>query len=126
MKASFIILHRTESPAYYDIIIDRGDSASTFRIDQFDMLALLDGTEVSAREVTPRPSQAEPGVPVTCDRGAFRQFDAGACVIERWQPPVIILQVDSGRFLGTLHLLEVEDGYSLRYVRKRSALFSRR
>lgn len=121
MNARFIILHQPEPPAYYDIIIDRGNSASSFRIAQFDMLALLDGTEVLAREVDAPSGQVEHDTPFNCSRGAFRQFDSGACFIERWQPPVIILQLDAGRFFGTLHILKIEEGYSLRYVRKRSA-----
>ncbi|MBN2160090.1 MAG: hypothetical protein JW807_11895 [Spirochaetes bacterium] len=121
MKTTFIIIQQTESPPYYDIIIDRGDSASSFRIAQFDMLALLDGTEVLSQEVRSPPELSERGVPVTCDHGAFRQFDEGSCFIERWQPPVMILQLSGRRFLGTLHLLEVGDGYSMRYIRNRSA-----
>ena len=120
MKVQYIILHQPESPAYYDIIIDRGDSASSFRIAQFDMLALLDGTEVLSREVYARPSQAGRDGPISCDRGTFSQFDSGACAIERWNPPVIILQFSGTRFNGTIHLLKVEDGYSMRYVRNRS------
>jgi len=118
MGAKFAIHHHPDPPAFYDIIIDLGDSASAFRIVQFDMLALMDGTEVKAESID--NGGAVPEGPVDCGRCAVRLFDAGTCIIERWSPPVYIIQIAGGRFYGTLHILKVEEGYSLRYVRSRA------
>jgi hypothetical protein len=121
MNAQFAIHHHTDSPAYYDIFIDRGDSVSIFRIEQFDMLALLDGTEVKAEGIEGHgDGQTPPDEPVDCGRGTVRLFDSGPCAIERWSAPVYILQIAGRQFYGTLHVLKVEEGYSLRYVRSRS------
>ena len=45
--------HHTDSPAYYDIIIDRENAISIFRIDHSDILNFLDGNEVKAEEMDP-------------------------------------------------------------------------
>ena len=127
MSAHFAIHHHTDSPAYYDIMIDRGDSISTFRIIQFDMLAFLDGTEVKAEGIDSGSiDKVTLDIPVSCGRGTIRLFDAGSCAIERWSPPVYILQIAGRQFYGTLHILKVEVGYSLRYVRSRSKKTSTR
>ncbi len=121
MGARFAIHHHTDSPAYYDIMIDRGDSVSIFRIEQFDMLALLDGTEVKAESIDGSVDGQVPlDEPVDCGRGAVRLFESGSCSIERWSSPVYILQIAGRQFYGTLHVLKVEEGYSLRYVRSRA------
>ncbi|MBP7735781.1 MAG: hypothetical protein KA369_07405 [Spirochaetes bacterium] len=117
----FAIHHHPDSPAYYDIIIDGGESLATFRIAQFDMLAFLDGTEVKADEVDNGSAGTAPlDKPVSCGAGKVRLFDSGLCAIERWSPPVYLIQVAGKQFYGTIHMLKVEDGYSLRYIRSRS------
>lgn len=119
--AQFAIHHHPDSPAYYDLIFDRGDSLSAFRIAQFDMLSLLDGTEVKAEEVDSGASYSAPlDKPAACGAGRVRLFDSGLCAIERWSPPVYLIQVAGKQFYGTLHMLKVEEGFSLRYVRSRS------
>jgi hypothetical protein len=119
MGARFAIHHHADPPAYYDIIIDRGDSASTFRIVQFDMLAFQDGTEVKA-EIINNADGCGLDDPVDCGSGRVRLFDAGSCLIERWSPPVYIIHIAGRQFYGTLHILKVQEGYSLRYVRSRA------
>lgn len=126
MPSHFVMYHQPESPAYYDITIDRGDSVSIFRIVQFDMLAFLDGTEVKGAGIdTANAEQTPLGEPICCDRGKVRVFDSGPCTVERWNPPVFILQIAGRQFYGTLHILKVEEGYSLRYVRSRNKNSSR-
>jgi hypothetical protein len=120
MSAHFAIHHHTDSPAYYDIIIDREQAISIFRIVQFDMLAFLDGSEVKAEEIDPGSAdKASLDIPAGCGKGTVRLFDAGSCAIEQWSPPVYIIQITSRQFSGTLHILKVEEGYSLRYLRNR-------
>jgi hypothetical protein len=112
--------HHTDSPAYYDIIIERENAISIFRIDHSDILDFLDGTEVKAEEIAPGAADtATRDIPVGSGKGTVRLFDEGSCAIERWVPPVYIIQIASRRFNGTLHILKVEEGYSLRYVRSR-------
>ncbi len=127
MSAHFAIHHHTDPPAYYDIIIDRGNTISIFRIIQFDMLAFLDGNEVKAEEIeTGSADKAALDIPVSCESVTLRLFDAGSCTIERWSPPVYILQIAARQFYGTLHILKVEEGYSLRYIRSRAKKLSTR
>jgi hypothetical protein len=121
MSSQFAIHHHTDPPAYYDINIDRGDRVVVFRIVQFDMLALLDGTEVSAEMIDQAGVEPTPlGEPISCGQGTVRLFDAGSCAIERWSPPVYILQLAGRQFYGTFHILKAKEGYSLRYVRIRA------
>lgn len=127
MAGQFVIHHHDGSPAFYDIIITRDDAVSTFRIEQFDMLALLDGTEVNAEGIESGSSEtAHLDEAISCDRGMVRLFDSGACVIERWSPPVFLIQVAGRQFYGTIHILKVKEGYSLRYIRSRTATTRRR
>lgn len=112
--------HHTDSPAYYDIIIDRENAMSIFRIDHYDILDFLDGTEVKAEEIDPGGADsATREIPAGSGNGTVRLFDTGSCAIERWVPPVYVIQVASRQLDGTLHILKVEEGYSLRYVRSR-------
>ncbi|HOT44858.1 MAG TPA: hypothetical protein PLM53_13225 [Spirochaetota bacterium] len=119
MGATFAIHHYPDPPAFYNIIIDRGDSVATFRIVQFDMLALQDGTEVKAESVD-NGGSGDLGRPVDCGRGTVRLFDSGLCAIERWSHPVYIVHIAGRQFYGTLHILKADEGYSLRYVRSRA------
>jgi hypothetical protein len=122
LSEKFIIYHKTAPPAHYDVIIDRGDSLVTFRMAQFDMLALLDGTEVRAEEVTDQITGNTPhNEPISCDRGEFRLFDSGTCSIEQWGNPVIVLNIVGNIFSGTLHLLKTPDCFSMRYIRSRTS-----
>ena len=117
----FAIHQYTDPPAHYDITVDRGDRVAVFRIEQFDMLALLDGTEVTAGMIEDAGfGQAPPGEPISCGRCMVRLFDDGSCGIERWDPPVYIFHIAGRQFYGTLHVLKAKEGYSLRYVRNRA------
>ena len=112
--------HHTDSPAYYDIIIDRENAITIFRIDHSDILDFLDGNEVKAEEIDPGAAdKAAFDIPVGSGKGTVRLFDEGSCAIERWVPPVYVIQIASRQLYGTLHVLKVEEGYSLRYVRSR-------
>lgn len=120
MSAHFFMHHHADSPAYYDIIIDRDGTVSIFRIDHYDILDFLDGTEVKAEEIDPGGAgNATREIPAGSEKGRVRLFDTGSCAIERWVPPVYVIQVASRQLEGTLHILKVEEGYSLRYVRSR-------
>jgi hypothetical protein len=122
MSEKFIIYHKTAPPAYYDVTIDRGDSLATFRMAQFDMLALLDGTEVRADEISGQPTENPPlDKPIRCESGEIRLFDSGTCGIEQWGNPVIVLNIVGNIFSGTLHLLKTPDCFSMRYIRSRTA-----
>lgn len=122
MGGRYIIHHQPDPPAYYNIGLDRGDILVTFRIDQFDMLALMDGTEIKARLVQAQEKDQTPlDRPIPCDRGALDIYDAGSFGIEQWGEPVIVLAVMGRRFSGTFHLLQSKEDYSLRYIRSRTA-----
>ena len=126
MPEKYFIHHKTASPPHYDILIDRGDSVVTFRIAQFDMLALLDGTEVRAERLTENAGEdIAPDESSGRDRGEVIVFDSGSCSIEQWGDPVIVLNLLGSRFAGTLHLLQTPDCYSMRYVRSRTVKKSR-
>lgn len=120
MSARFAIHHHTDSPAYYDIIIDREKAISIFRIAHYDILDFLDGNEIKAEEIDPGSADGSiPDIPAGTGKGTVHLFDAGPSVIEIWSPPVYIIQIASRQLYGTLHILKVEEGYSLRYVRSR-------
>lgn len=126
MAGRYIIHHQPEPPAYYDIGFDRGDILVTFRIAQFDMLALMDGTEVSASIIRATEKGGTPlDQPVPCDRGTISVYDAGSFGIEMWGDPVIVLNVIGKIFVGTFHILKSKDIFSFRYIRSRSAKTSR-
>lgn len=121
MCAHFAIHHQTESPAYYDIIIDREQAVSIFRIDHLDILDFLDGNEVMAEEIDPAGAgrALSGGMQTGQGKGTVRLFDEGSCAIELWSLPVNIIQVASRQLNGTLHILKLAEGYSLRYLRSR-------
>ena len=120
MSAHFAIHHQTDSPAYYDIIIDRDNAISIFRIAHLDILDFLDGNEVKAEEIDPgNDDRVTTDIPAGHGKSSVHLFDTGSCAIERWVQPVYIIEVASRQLLGTLHILKVEEGYSLRYVRSR-------
>jgi len=120
MTGKYVMYHKTDPPAHYDIMIDTGDAVSTFRIDQFDMMALLDGTEVRADEI-PAETCGDAAVhePISCDSGRVRIFDSGTLKVEQWGNPVIVLNIVGRIFSGTLHLLKTPERYSLRFIRSR-------
>lgn len=122
MGGRYIIHHQPEPPAYYDIILDRGDILVAFRIAQFDMMALKDGTEVSAELVRADEKSGTPlDRPVPCDSGTVSVYDAGSFGIEMWGDPVIVLNVIGGIFAGTFHILKSKEIFSIRYIRSRTA-----
>jgi hypothetical protein len=120
MSGKFIIYHKKDPPAHYDVTIDKGDSIVTFRIAQFDMMALLDGTEVRADEIS-WETGSDPTLdePIPCDSGQVHIFDSGTLKIEQWGDPVIVLNIVGRNFSGTLHLLKTPERYSMRYIRSR-------
>jgi hypothetical protein len=120
MSGKFIMYHKTDPPAHYDVTIDKGDSIVRFRIAQFDMMALLDGTEVRADEIPGKSGEGpSPDEPMPCDNGHVRIFDSGTLKIEQWGNPVIVLNIIGRIFSGTLHLLKTPERYSMRYLRSR-------
>jgi hypothetical protein len=126
MSARYVILHNPEPPAYYDIRIDRETSLAVFRIVQFDMLALKDGSAVPAVRLPERDNEGTPD-----DRSnqagssALRTFDSGSCAIEQWGDPVIVLNLIGKIFMGTFHILKSKDVYTIRYIRSRTAVRNR-
>ncbi len=85
-----------------------------------DILDFLDGNEVKAEEINPgSDDRAAPDIAAGHGKSSVHLFDSGSCAIERWVKPVYIIEVASRQLLGTLHILKVEEGYSLRYVRSR-------
>lgn len=120
MSGKYVMYHKTDPPAHYDILIDTGDAVVTFRIAQFDMMALLDGTEVRADEI-PGKSGGDTTLnePIPCDSGRVSIFDSGALHVEQWGDPVIVLNIIGKIFSGTLHLLKTPERYSMRFIRSR-------
>jgi hypothetical protein len=122
MTCSFTIHHKESPRPCYDFIIDRGDSLTSFRIDQFDFQSFQYGTEIIAEYVPDGSCEREdPDQPLPCDRGAVRRIDSGSCTIEGWNDSVIMLNVSGRVFSGTVHILKRVGGSSMRYVRKRSS-----
>jgi hypothetical protein len=120
MPGKYVMCHKTDPPAHYDVMVDKGDSIVTFRIAQFDMMALLDGTEVRADEIPGKTSgDTTLDEPIPCDRGNVRIFDSGTLTVEQWGDPVIVLNIVGRIFSGTLHLLKTPERYSMRFIRSR-------
>jgi len=120
ISGKYVMYHKTDPPAHYDVMIDRGDSMMTFRIAQFDMMALLDGTEVRADEIPGKASgYTALDEPIPCDSGKVRIFDSGTLTVEQWGDPVIVLNILGRVFTGTLHLLKTPERYSMRFIRSR-------
>jgi hypothetical protein len=116
----YVMYHKMDPPAHYDILIDKGDAMVTFRIAQFDMMALRDGTEVRADEIPPLPGGgAALDEPISCESGNIRIFDSGTLTIEQWGNPIIVLNITGRIFTGTLHLLKTPERYSMRFIRSR-------
>lgn len=117
ITGKYVMYHKTDPPAHYDIMIDKGDAVVTFQIAQFDMMALLDGTEVRADEITGGGVKRDH--PMPCDSGNVRIFDSGTLKVEQWGNPIIVLNIVGRVFSGTLHLLKTPEHYSMRFIRSR-------
>jgi hypothetical protein len=117
----YFIDHYTGPGAYYDIVFDLGDSLVTFRIAQFVMLYLQDGTEISAKMISdPRGEDVPLDKALPCDRGNYRHYDSGLCAIEQWSDAVMVINLLGPKFTGAMHILKTTDSYSMRFIRSRN------
>jgi hypothetical protein len=121
MAFRFTIHHKTTPRPCYDFIIDRGDSLASFRIDQFDFQSFQYGTEIIAEFIPEGSYEREiPNRPRSCDSGMVSRIDTGPCTVEGWNDSVIMVNISGRVFAGTVHILKVPAGRSMRYIRKRA------
>ncbi|HRZ25883.1 MAG TPA: DNA polymerase ligase N-terminal domain-containing protein [Spirochaetota bacterium] len=74
----FVIHRHSTVPDHYDLMLERGEALSTFRIDERDIGAFVRGERITALKIQDhRREYLTYEGPVSCNRGRVDLFDQG-------------------------------------------------